>query len=275
MYLILFNPKSITDTKKAAFKLQKYLAKKGETSEIHDIFEYDGKYDNLIEEIPTDVKVVLVGGDGTVHHFINYIKGKTIRHRYYLYTAGSGNDYSRGHKGKFFEITDEIKHLPTVNTKDNSISFINGFGIGIDAAVCAAQATNSKNNIKESYYKITKRTFHTFKKFSLKYDIDGKVIEYDDVWLTVVQNGKFVGGGMKIAPKAKRDDDHLDIVIVRHLPLWRLFLIFPLIFLGFHGISKYVEFHTGKIIKLETKNYGTFQVDGEVTEGYYDFEIEN
>lgn len=275
MYLILFNPKSITNTEKAALKLQKKLEKKGQKADVHDIFEYDGKYDTLIEEIPSDVNIVLVGGDGTIHHFINYIAGHEIKHRYFLLTAGSGNDYSRGHKGKFFEITSEIRKLPTVKTNNETISFINGFGIGIDAAVCSAQSDNSKQLVKESYYKIAKRVFKTFKKFSVKYNIDGKKIEYDDVWFTVVQNGKYIGGGMKVAPKARRDDDHLDIVIVRHLPRWRLLLIFPLIFLGWHRVSKYIEFQTGTHIELETVGYGTIQTDGEVKQKCFKFVIDN
>ena len=275
MYLILFNPKSITDTKKAALKLKHKLEKKKEEAEVHDIFEYDGKYDLLINKTPVTDKVVLVGGDGTVHHFINYIRNKEIRHRFFLLTAGSGNDYSRGHKGKFFEITDEIKRLPTVKTKEKTISFINGFGTGIDAAVCAAQAANSKNAIKESYYKIAKKTFKSFQKFKIKYNIDGEIVKYDDVWFTVIQNGKYIGGGMKVAPKAKRDDNHLDIVIVRHLPRWRLLLIFPLIFLGMHKVSKYIEFRTGTHIELETTGYNNIQVDGEVTLNCNKFIIDN
>ena len=174
MYLILFNPKSITDTKKAANKLEAKLIKKGDKVEVHDIFEFDGKYDELLKEIPTDVKVVIVGGDGTIHHFINYLRGKEIKHRYFLLKAGTGNDYSRGHKGNFFEITSEIKKLPTVKAGDETISFINGFGTGIDAAVCAAKAENSEKAIKESYYKIAKKLFKNFKKFSVSLDIDGK-----------------------------------------------------------------------------------------------------
>ena len=62
--------------------------------------------------------------------------------------------------------------------------------------------------------------------------------EFDNVFFFVVMNGKYIGGGMKIAPKALRSDDHLDVVIIQAKSFKQILPIFPLVFLLF-GSPKY------------------------------------
>ena len=77
-------------------------------------------------------------------------------------------------------------------------------------------------------------------------------------------HGAYFGGGMKIAPKAKRKEDHLYLVLVKDIPKWLLIIIFPTIYLGWHVIfKKFVKIIKGENIKIISSEATYMQIDGE------------
>ena len=77
-------------------------------------------------------------------------------------------------------------------------------------------------------------------------------------------NDKFFGGGMKIAPRASRNEDMLDVVVVKKVSKFLLFLIFPTIYLGLHPIFKrYVKIIKTKEVKIKFNKDQYLQIDGE------------
>ncbi|HBG32676.1 MAG TPA: hypothetical protein DDW82_02905 [Acholeplasmataceae bacterium] len=80
-----------------------------------------------------------------------------------------------------------------------------------------------------------------------------------------MMNGAYFGGGMKIAPDAKREHDNLHLVIVKDIPKWKLILIFPTIYLGWHVIfKKYVKIIVGKEMSIVFDKPTYLQIDGDV-----------
>ena len=64
-------------------------------------------------------------------------------------------------------------------------------------------------------------------------------------------NGKYIGGGMKIAPEANRNDDILEIYIIKAKSYKKIIPVFPLIYLGLHKIARSNVVHLrGKNIKV-------------------------
>lgn len=277
LYIVLYNPLSSKGQgRKRCLKLERKLKRKHQKFESFDLLGIVGRESEFIKSVdPKDI-VVIVGGDGTLHQFINRTRNYVIPNRIFMYRAGRGNDFSREHKGRFFEITDELKALPKISYLDKEDLFINGVGIGIDAAVCNGQIQNAMIGLKQSYFSLATHIFRTFKQFKITVDIDSKKYSYDDAWFLVVQNGKYFGGGMKIAPKAERTDEHLDIVVVHKVKVWKLMMVFPLIFFGKHVWFKHlgIEFMTGKHIIVDTEGYDVIQKDGEVVSQVNHFEVE-
>ena len=268
MKYIYYNPLSAKGkAKKSAYKVYKKFKKE----EIKIIkIKTINDFDDIIFKLREDDSLILVGGDGAIHYLANALQNVDFKFKIFLYKAGTGNDFARGHKKRFFEITDEIKNLPYViyyNNLDSNINykkeyFINGMGTGIDSLVCKTQNDEAMKN--KSYFKIAKLAFKVFKKFSIDLEVDGNNYHYDDVWFCAVQNGKYFGGGMKIAPKAKREDDILDIYIIHAPKFKKIILAFPLIFIGKHvWIKKNVSSHFGKNIIIKTNDYNLLQIDGE------------
>ncbi len=267
MFLILYNPLSNKGNfKKNLLKVEKILSRKKEKYDTVNLLDINGKEKEFITNLDISTNLVIVGGDGTIHQVINRVKGIEIKNKVFFYQGGRGNDFSRGHKGKFFEITNEIKALPLAKFNEKEIIFLNGIGMGVDAKVCEAQILNAKNNIKESYFKCAIRIFKNFKPYSLDIEIDNKKMHFDNVWFFTIQNGKYFGGGMKIAPNAIRDDNHLDLWIVHKVKLAKLFLLFPLIFIGKHKWFKRVGIEEiyGENFVIDTVGCSIVQHDGEV-----------
>ena len=265
---IWYNPlASKGKSKKKAFKLYKKLKKTSEIK-LHKIKNYDD-FDNIVNETEEADDVILVGGDGALHYFVNALQNVDFKFKVYLCKAGSGNDFAREYKGKLIDITNEIKNLPYINyekVKNGNIIktkeyFINGMGSGIDAQVCYDQ-NNSK--VKKSYFKIAVNAFKTFKSYDLNLTVDGKEYKYSNVWFCAIQNGKYFGGGMKIAPSAKRDDEYLDCYIITCPKRKKVVFLFPLIFFGKHIWAKScVKYIKGKNFIMDIKNYNLLQLDGE------------
>ena len=47
----------------------------------------------FVSTINKDDEIILVGGDGTLNHFANYVYGKGFENNFYLFRAGTGNDF--------------------------------------------------------------------------------------------------------------------------------------------------------------------------------------
>ncbi len=265
MYYLLYNPMSNAGkTAKSILKLEKELHKKGHSTFKINLLELK-EINKVKESIKEEDILVIAGGDGTLHRLVNHHLFNELNNRVFMYRSGRGNDFCRGHKGKFFEITKEIKSLPQIIYADKKSYFINGVGMGIDALTCKVQMDNFYSGKKESYFKIAFNAFKTFKPFDLNIIVDGKEYNFNKVWFFVIQNGKYFGGGMKISPLSLREDDELELCIVHSVGFRRLLCIFPLIFIGKHTIAhKYVTFIKGKHFIATPQGWHIMQQDGEV-----------
>ncbi len=68
--------------------------------------------------------------------------------------------------------------------------------------------------------------------------------------LVCVANGASYGGGMRIVPHAKRNDQLLDVMVVDQVNPFRLLMVFPRVFFGTHVHHPKVHFFIGKRIQI-------------------------
>ena len=141
---------------KTSFKFNKKLLKKGYQTKMINLLE-DNDYQALVADLKAEDILVIFGGDGTLHQIVNNDVFNSLNNKIYMYRSGRGNDFARGNKGKFFEITNLVKNLPKANINGTNHYFLNGLGIGIDALTCKKQADNFLIGKKESYFKIIRQ----------------------------------------------------------------------------------------------------------------------
>lgn len=204
-----------------------------------------------------DTVVYSVGGDGTLNEVVNGIaEGKC---KLGIIPTGSGNDFYRTLK----ETKNENIRLDL--GKVNGRYFINITSVGMDAETCNnANKIKSKIKLHSSYYLALIHTFFTFKSKSLKLKIDKNVYAGDYI-IAAICNGKYYGGGFKIAPVASFDDNQFDIYLVSKAGKLKLIKILFALLKSEHEKYNEVRKYTGKNIIIKSENNLIINIDGEIT----------
>lgn len=173
---------------------------------------------------PTDIFVV-VGGDGSLNHFVKrYIKYGFKNAIGYI-PAGSGNDFARAHQIPL-DAKRALMHLFSVEKKqDLSIIVatqgdiehlaVNSIGIGIDGMI-GHMMSSGKNKEKlggKSYFLGIFSGFLKQKKFPLTLTTDDGEYQFESVQLALVANNPSFAGGIYIVPGASGKDDQLEVLI--------------------------------------------------------------
>lgn len=219
----------------------------------------------FISNLDKSDRIIVTGGDGTIHHFANKIKDLNVENDIYFIPSGTGNDFYED-VGKAKEpilINDYIKNLPICKFLDKELVFVNGCGLGMDGYVCYL-VNNSNKKKKNSFTKSALKAFIKYKRSNIEIIVDGVSEKFNNVYLASIMNGRYEGGGMMMSPASYRLDDKIEVCVIYGMNKLRFITAFPKVFKGKHlKYKKYVKVLQGKeiIIKAETNLY--MQVDGE------------
>ena len=263
MDIFLFNELSGSFKPKKINKLMSKWAKKHSTT-TYGLSIIDLEIDKFFLRLKPNDRIVLVGGDGTLHYFVNYINTIEVKNDIFYIPNGTGNDFYKSIKKEINKpVNKYLLNLPTVEFNDQKIFFLNGCGTGLDGYVCSLVNDCEKKG-KLSFFKCTYKGFRKYKRTDITVTVDGKNFLFKKVFLASIMNGKYEGGGMKMTPKADRLDNMIDICIIHKLSKFSLILCFPLIYLGWHRIKrKAVTILSGKEISIKCDEGLYMQVDGE------------
>ncbi len=248
--------------------------------ECYDVDALDVR--ELISTLGEDDKVILCGGDGTLNRFANKIYGLDVKCSLYLEASGTGNDFindiEHTPKDKLVYINDYIKNLPVVFVNGEEIRFINGVGVGIDGAVCAeGDRKKKKGKAKVNY------TLLAVKMILLKYrpcgaeiTIDGVTKRYEKIWMAPTMQGRFFGGGMKVAPMQDRKSGKLTSMLIHRKVRLITILRFLTVFKGNHVKYKdMVDWCYADEIKVKFDRPTEMQIDGEVILGVSEYTVKS
>lgn len=267
MDILLYNPLS-RNGKNDHFieKIKKELKKQGNPVVVYSLLTIDDPQ-AFISNCEVDDRIIIVGGDGTINRLANRIYGLDIKQSIFIYQAGTGNDFVRSLKvkQKLVPIKTYIENLPYVEYEGQKQYFLNGAGAGLDGYTGYLVNNSRFKKNKLNYFRHAFEAFAKFKPIGAHITIDGKTWYEKKVWFASVMHASYFGGGMKIAPQAKRDQAELDLVVVKKIPKWLLILIFPTIYLGLHTMFKrYVKIIKGTDITISFDTPTYLQIDGDV-----------
>jgi diacylglycerol kinase family enzyme len=277
-YVVLYNPLANNGKAEGAARKLESVLTDGEVRFV-DISSLGSFYDFFIS-CDDDCIVILTGGDGTLHHFVNDTRGLKIKQKIYYYGAGSGNDFlndlgkERGDAP--FDIKEYISDLPIVRVNGNEYSFINNVGYGIDGYACEkGDEIRAKTNKPINYTTIAiKGLLYDFTPRNATVIIDGVTKEYKKVWLAPAMNGRFFGGGMMITPGQDRLDPEgkISFAIAHDLSRARIIPIFPEIFKGTHvRHTKYIDVVKCDEVTVRFDTPCALQIDGETILGVTEY----
>ncbi len=218
-----------------------------------------------------DDYLILVGGDGTLHRFVNDTEGIDIPQEILYFPQGEINDFARGLGWREddgpFPIGDYLKELPCAEINGRYVRFLNGVGCGLDG-YCCAQRGQQQSGAGTNHRAIAVRglLFHC-SPARAKVTVDGAAHTYCRVWLAQTVYGRYCGGALPV-PTRKRDGKTLSVMVLHDVGRLRALAIFSGIFSGKHvKHKKQVEILTGREIAVEFDRPVPLQIDGETMTG--------
>ena len=241
----------------------------------------DLDFPEFFKKLKKDDEVVLIGGDGTVNHFINAMKGHEISNNVYLLGNGTGNDFLNDIGKTINEevlLNDYIKNLPVVKVNGQERYFINNMGFGIDGYCCEeADCIKAKTpNVKINYTSIAiKGLLYKFKPCHAEITVDGNKYEYDNVWLAPTMKGRYYGGGMMVAPGQDRNSGKITVVVYACRSKLKSLIVFPEIFEGKHvRHTDMVKVFTGNKVHVKFSRPCAAQIDGDTVLNVTEYDVE-
>ncbi len=269
MHIILYNPLSKNKkAKRTTKKVVEYFKKNHMPFRLKSLLKIKN-IESYLKKTPKDVKILLLGGDGTINTFINHTVDLAVENEVYLKGNGSGNDFLRSLK-KQRPLTQPIMLM---RYNDKKRYFINGAGIGMDGRIAHLVNQSVRKN-RFNYFFNALRTFATFKPRYAEVIIDGELYTFNKAYLVNMNSGQFIGGGMRLTPDAILSEDELDIIVVHKISKPLLFIVFLSVYLGFHKkLKRYIFYKKGKHIKATMFSNQVVQCDGETFENAGEIEV--
>lgn len=278
MDILLYNPLSRNGkNEKFIQKIIYKLKKDGRPVVSYSILAIDD-VDLFLSGCNEDDRIIIVGGDGTINHLANRIKGLSFTQDLCMYQAGTGNDFIRSlkTKEKVVSIKKYIQDLPSVTYQDKKRYFLNGVGAGLDGLIAYLVNHSKYKKNKLNYFRHAFEGFAKFKPISGTITIDDLTFKEEKLWFASIMHSAYFGGGMKIAPDAHRAKDELNLVIVKNIPKWLLIIIFPTIYLGWHVMfKKWVKVYKGHHISVVFDKPTHLQIDGDVEYPIQSFHVKS
>lgn len=195
--------------------------------------ERPGHGTEIASELSSDkdvLAVVSVGGDGTAGEVAAGLTGtgKPMG----IIPAGTGNDFIKSvnipndpDKAMEILLTGKQDRIDTGVVNDRF--FLNVCGTGFDVTVLDyAEAEKKKHRGLTPYLLgLIKAIFH-YRSVRLNLIADGEK-EEGQFLVCSVANGRFIGGGIPICPKADIGDGLLDLVLIRDVHRWQIPFYLP------------------------------------------------
>lgn len=212
--------------------------------------------------------IVGVGGDGTLSEIVNGLTQRPLP--LYLVPCGTGNDFAR-----FLKLpSDPVEAMRAqLNSSKggaldiglvNGKAFLNVAGTGFDVEVLRQTARFKRLGRGLVPYLLgVCAALRHFKPLEAELTLeDGSTIR-ESLTIIAFANGQYIGGGMRVAPRADPADGMLDVVSVRRVPRFLIALLLPTFITGSFIRLPVSTVRRCRHIVLRSQGM-TLQLDGEL-----------
>jgi diacylglycerol kinase (ATP) len=224
----------------------------------------------------TITEVWIIGGDGTVNHFINQYSA--IQLPLAVFAGGTGNDFHWMLYGEI-DMEQQVEKILDADPKFidagvcNGKLFLNGIGIGFDGAIVHDLQGKKKSAGKTSYLLSILKNVLWWREKHCTIELHDQEIE-QDCFMISVANAKRYGGGFHVAPKATIDDGLLDVSIIGRIPPIKRIKYLPIVEKGKHLDQPFVRYEHVDKIKIISRVKIHAHMDGEyLHDEVFDIEV--
>lgn len=225
---------------------------------------------------PQIQRVVVVGGDGTLHHTLNIMLADTPGEPRCigLVPVGTGSDLARGlglerrperALAQALESQPEPLDALRLHAHGQTRFFVNVSSLGLSAPVATrVNALKRRNTV--TYLAAALQGLLSHRPQWARIHLDGKPWREGYFFLIVIANGSCFAKGMRIAPGADPRDGQADIIAIEVAAKARVLLWLPSVYLGRHLAAPFVHWARATRVDIDTgTEQPAFEGDGEVT----------
>jgi YegS/Rv2252/BmrU family lipid kinase len=231
--------------------------------------EFPGHLSDAMGSSPGALFVV-VGGDGTINEVVNGSANAEVA----LLPSGTGEDFGRTH-GIPTKFDDAVRVAleGTTRTVDlgwvecaggGSRFFANVASAGMSGAVArrANAMTKALGGRVTFFYALT-REFLAWQNTRVTVELDEGVRREGLMHDVIVANGRYHGGGMKLAPDARQDDGVFDVVSIGDVTKLDFLTTAPKLYSGRYLSHPKVELLRSSTVAIDAPEPLPLEVDGE------------
>jgi len=237
--------------------------------------------------------IISVGGDGTMNEVVNgfFSDDQQISPQAELaiFSHGTGCDFIRtlkipkGIEGFVGVLKQGRKRLVDVGEAlfydDNGQQihryFLNVADVGLGGETVVRVNQQSKMlGGKLSFLIGSVVSILRYRNKVMSCEIDGKLIFNGRLNSIMVANGRYIGGGMMIAPQAELDDGFFDVIVLGDFSTWTILRYIPKIYRGTHLKIPGVSVLRGRSVVITSDETILLDIDGEQPgQGPIDFKL--
>jgi YegS/Rv2252/BmrU family lipid kinase len=216
--------------------------------------------------------LVVVGGDGTVNEVANGVAGTQTEIA--LLSSGTGEDFGRTHgipdgfEGAVRTVLEGETRTIDVGRVECEGSpgrfFANVGSVGMSGAVARrANAMSKALGGRVTFFYALTREFLAWQNTEVEVELDDGVRREGRLHDVIVANGRFHGGGMKLAPDAAQDDGLFDVVTIGDVNKLDFLTTAPKLYSGRYLAHPKVELLRSSTVVIDAAEPLPLEVDGE------------
>jgi diacylglycerol kinase (ATP) len=216
--------------------------------------------------------VITAGGDGTLNEVINGIAPNSDNIRVGLIPLGTGNDFARS-LGLPGDIENNVEILAGRRTRRVDLVLVRSkrarYFVNVSAGGFSGPVDEKLTPAMKrvwgplAYVRSAAAALPQLRTYRAHVLLDANEQLSLELYNIIVGNGRFVAGGLPIAPDADLSDGLLDVILIPNHPAPKLALLAAEILLGKHLSNDGVVFRRAKKIAVRARPVMRFNVDGE------------
>lgn len=234
-------------------------------------------------------RIVVVGGDGTINDVVNgfFEDGSAINSEAILapLACGTGSDLVRSIRERQWRpstLPMRVRRLARGRTRRIDVGRVRCIGPdgrehtryfgNVASFGYTAEVINHVNATRRpawmggttTFLWSILRTLWSATPHPVTLRVDGKEIAFPDALCVMFANGRYLAGGIAMAPEASIDDGELDVVALHGASAWRILRSAPAFYLGRHGHLSEVTMLRGRHIEVQGPSGVELETDGEI-----------
>src|SRR6185295_18558390 len=185
--------------------------------------------------------VVAAGGDGTLNEVVNGLAADFARARLGLLPLGTGNDFARS-----IDVPADVDaaldilaagRVRTVDVARATFGRRRQWFINMSAGGFSGAVSEKASEVKDrwgplAYLRAAVGALPQLQGHNVRLTLDGGDRLEVEAYNVVVSNGRFVAGGIPVAPQSRLDDGRLDVMIAPSATSPQLALLVPHVHVG-------------------------------------------